>query len=111
METQTTINDSVQDNDKASPGKKKSFPPEFRNQVIGVCKSGVYASIPACAEAYGLSSKTLYRWLGEHHKSIAPSALSEQQAENANLKKELARARMENEILKKAAIYFANQAR
>jgi hypothetical protein len=39
------------------------------------------------------------------HKAIA-----EQQAEMSQFKKELARTKMENEILKKYAIYFANQA-
>jgi len=112
METQATVTNPVlNDNVKVQSGTKKAFPVEFKNQVIGVYKSGVYPNVPACAEAYGLSSKTLYRWLGEYEKSIAPSVLSEQQAENANLRKELARAKMENDILKKAAIYFANQAR
>ena len=112
METQATVSNSVQnDNVNVQAKNRKVFPVEFRNQVIGVYKSGVYDSIPACAEAYGLSSKTLYRWLDEHQKSTTPSAISEHQVENANLKKELARAKMENEILKKAAIYFANQAR
>jgi transposase-like protein len=55
--------------------------------------------------------QTLYRWLDEYNKQTTPSALSDQKEEIAKLKKELAQAKMENEILKKAAIYFANQAR
>ena len=94
--------------DQSKP--KKGFTLEFRNQVIGVYKSGVYDSVPACAAAYGISSKTLYNWLSKLNKNSTPSALAEQQAEIAALKKELARAKMENEVLKKAAIYFASQA-
>ena len=91
--------------------KNKPFPQEFREQVIGVYKSGVYDSVETCARAYNMSSKTLYSWLRKYNQLTTPQSLSEQQAELARVKKELAKAKMENEILKKAAIYFANQAR
>lgn len=109
MNTIIEPNNTEQGTTKQSKTKKE-FTPEFRNQVIGVFKSGVYDSVPACAAAYGISSKTLYNWLSKVNKNSTPSAISEQQAEIAALKKELSRAKMENEILKKAAIYFANQA-
>lgn len=88
----------------------KSYSQDFINQVVGVYKSGVYESIKDCANAYNVSVKSLYRWLKAVDVKSSPKAISEQQAELARLKKELARAKMENEILKKAAIYFANQA-
>lgn len=98
----------------AQPGSavksKREFTPEFKSQVIGVFNSGIYDSVPACAAAYGICSNTLYAWLSKHNKKSTPSAVAEQQAEIATLKKELSKAKMENEILKKAAIYFANQA-
>jgi transposase len=90
--------------------KKNFYSQEFKDQVIGVYKSGVYDSVAACAEAYSLCSRTLHGWLKKYNKKSAPTVVSEQQAENARLKKELVKARMENDILKKAAIYFANQA-
>ncbi len=107
MNNKTELNNV--NNSKANTNKVK-FTQEFKNQVIGVYKSGVYESVPACAAAYEISSKTLYGWLAKHTQNSTPSAVSEQQAEIAALKKELSRAKMENEILKKAAIYFANQA-
>ena len=88
----------------------KSYSPDFINQVVGVYKSGVYESVTDCAKAYGVSNKSLYRWLKDMDAKSTPKAISEQQAEMSRLKKELARAKMENEILKRAAIYFANQA-
>jgi transposase len=88
----------------------KSYPQNFKNQVIGVYKSVVYESVEDCAKAYGISNKSLYRWLKSLETKSTPGAILEQHAEMAKLKKELARAKMENEILKKAAIYFANQA-
>jgi transposase-like protein len=60
--------------------------------------------------AYNISCKTLHTWLYNYNKTITPTALTQQQEELSKLKKELSRAKMENEILKKAAIYFANQA-
>jgi transposase len=91
--------------------KKTLYPQEFKDQVIGVYKSGVYNSVPECAAAYNLCARTLYIWLDKYNKKSAPVAVSEQQLENSRLKKELANAKMENDILKKATIYFASQAR
>ena len=110
MSIQKTAENVEHPNQAVTPRSKKEFTLEFKNQVMGVFKSGVYDSVPACAAAYGISSKTLYGWLRKHNNNSTPTAISQQQAEIASLKKELARAKMENEILKKAAIYFANQA-
>jgi len=105
------IKDTVINNDAGSTKRDyKSYPQDFINQVVGVYKSGVYESIKDCANAYNISVKSLYRWLKTSEVKCSPKAISEQQAELTRLKKELARAKMENEILKKAAIYFANQA-
>ena len=106
MNTQNNILESAN-----GSNDKKSYPPEFKDQVIAVYKSGIYPSVAKCAEAYGVNENTLHGWLAKYNKRSEPAVISEQQAELAQLKKELARAKMENEILKKAAIYFANQAR
>lgn len=90
--------------------KKNQYPQEFKDQIIGVYKSGVYESVAACAEAYNLCSRTVHGWLKKYDKKSSPGFISEQQAELSRLKKELSRAKMENEILKKATIYFAKQA-
>lgn len=91
------INDSVIDNLKVKP--KKIYTQEFRDQVIGVYKSGVYGSVAACAKAYNICETTLSGWLRKYDRRSSPDFVSEQQAELARLKKELARAEMENEIL------------
>lgn len=89
---------------------KKSYPSEFKDQIVAVYKSGIYPSVAKCAEAYRVNENTLYGWFAKYNKRTEPAVISGQQTELAQLKKELARAKMENEILKKAAIYFANQA-
>lgn len=75
---------------------------EFKNQVIEVYKSGVYSTAKECAENYGINPKTFSRWLID---SCKPAANENQ--EFKSLQKENARLKMENEILKKAAAYFA----
>lgn len=105
----TNVNDNYVTNNKRTP--RKRYEPEFIQQVVGVYRSGVYASIDECATAYNVPKKTLFGWLNKHRKHTAPDLLAQQQEENARLKKELARAKMELDILKKASIYFASQAR
>jgi len=104
------LNNDVLSIEESGIKKKNNYPQEFRDQVIGVYKSGVYENVATCAEAYNICARTLHGWLKKYDKNSSPSVISEQQAELSRLKKELARARMENEILKKATIYFAKQA-
>lgn len=92
--------------DSDSAAIRKSYNPEFKRQILEVWESGAYASVPECAKSYGLNENTLYNWI--HKAKAKPSNTSN--PEITKLRKELARAKMELEILKKAAIYFANSA-
>jgi transposase len=103
-------NNTDKGNDANFNRSYKRVSQEFKDQVIGIYRSGVYNSVEDCARAYEISSNSLYRWLKRAESSSSPQAISEQQSELARLKKELSKAKMENEILKKAAIYFAKQA-
>lgn len=90
---------------------RKRYEPEFIQQIIGVYHSGVYTTIESCATAYGVHKKTLSGWLERHRRTVAPDSVLQHQAEISRLKRELSQAKMELEILKKASIYFASQAR
>jgi len=72
--------------------------------------SNVYSSVPECAKAYNINPNTLHGWIHKYNKQSKPKDVFNQAEELLKLKRELARAKMENDILKKAAIYFANQA-
>ena len=85
---------------------RKFYDADFRKNVIEVWSSGAYATITDCARNYGINENMLYNWI-RRYKS--PSETND--PEVVKLKKELARTKMELEILKKAAIYFANHAR
>ena len=95
------------ENESSVSSNRKSYDVEFRKQILEVWNSGAYTSAAECAKSYGLNENTLYNWI--HKSKSVPN--TESNAEVVKLKKELARAKMELEILKKAAIYFANHAR
>ncbi len=90
-----------------SKNGNNSYSPEFRQQVLDVWNSGAYASVPDCAKSYGVKESTLYTWISkDKYKSQAPA-----NPDFVSLKQENSRLKMELEILKKAAIYFAAHAK
>ncbi len=87
---------------------------EFRQEAVKlVIDEGL--SVHEAAKRLSLASTTLSNWmkackagkLGEVGKNHRP--LTDVEIENYRLKKELAEARMERDILKKAAAYFAKE--
>ena len=67
------------------------------------------------AEALGVNAMTLYSWVNKYYPNYkAATKISSKdidiEAENKQLRKELARVKEERDILKKAAAYFASQA-
>jgi len=87
---------------------------EFRQQAVQlVIQENL--SIPEAARRLNLPTNTLDNWmrkykagkLGEIGKNYRP--LTEVEMELARLKKELATVKMERDILKKAAAYFAKE--
>lgn len=88
---------------------RSAYTTEFKELAVKRVKVG--ESIPATAKELGLSDQTLRNWVkaagagkltGAGSKVVTPEAmeLSRLRAENAKLKRE-------NEIIKKAAAYFA----
>ncbi len=88
---------------------KTKYTDEFKQQVLSVYKSGVYETAVACAKAYGIKEATFYQWM--HRDSIIKPEKTAAELEVIQLRKALARANMELDILKKATIYFAKQAK
>jgi transposase len=67
--------------------------------------------IATVAKTLGLSEQTLHNWVkaagNGSLKNTTASTLSAEQMEISRLRSELARVKMERDILKKAAAYFA----
>ena len=67
------------------------------------------------ARSYGLVPQTVgswvKKWRKDHPESVDSEVGAEQSAENRRLRAELREARMEIELLKKAASFFAQESR
>ena len=91
---------------------KRSFTDEFKKDAVNLVVVEGY-SFARAADAVGVSSKSLREWYDKF--APEPEACGEDATvqqlrdENQRLRKELKRAEMEREILKKATAYFARE--
>ena len=92
--------------------KRRVFSEEFKQDAVRLVVSENY-TIAAAAKAVGVGEQSLRKW----HARLAPkpepcgenASLDELRVENQRLRRELRRAEMEREILKKATAYFAKE--
>lgn len=99
-------------------GKMTQYSSEFRREAVKLAQSTDKPTNQIAAEL-GIKVHTLYQWMSRAMKNkttriakIEPKSkhyYQDLERENKQLKKELRRAEMERDILKKAAAYFANQ--
>ena len=93
---------------------RRTFSDEFKQDAVNLVVKQGY-SFAAAARVVDVSSRSLREW----HAKLAPepedcdetSLLEELTAENKRLRKQLQRAEMEREILKKATAYFAKESK
>lgn len=95
-------------------GKKKTkFTKEFKSEAVKLVTKQGYKQSEA-AQNLGIDAKNLSRWIQESlpekpaSKFFNALTMTEQE-ELHQLRKEVKRLRMEREILKKAATFFANE--
>jgi len=104
-------------------GKKESVPNrrytgEFKTEAVRLALS---TGGNAAAKRLGIPQSTMTNWVRQSREgTLAPVAgaaapvkrpVSEVEAENARLRRELASAKLDLEIVKKAAAYFAKESR
>jgi len=89
----------------------RAYPQEFRDDVVAVARKG-QAPISQIAKDFGISEATLHNWLkkADVEDGIRPGVTSAEAAENRELRKRLRLVEQENEILRRAAAYFARDA-
>jgi transposase len=92
---------------------RRSYTDDFRNQAVALSDS---LGRTAAARKLGISVKSLANWVAEAKPSTAVRsskrrAVDEVEAELSRLRSENATLRMEREILKKAAAFFAKESR
>jgi len=96
--------------------KQKTFSPEFKLEAVRLLDKGDKTSAQLAREL-GVRRNQLYKWKDEvdaHGDQAFPGkgrrqSSESQAAENVRLKKELSRVKEENDILKKAAAFFAKE--
>lgn len=90
--------------------KVKAFPPEFRQRAVELYRmSG--RSIEVVAKELGVSSTTLSNWVRQSRIDSGESSgvSTVDREEVVRLRRENRRLEMENEILKRAAAFFARE--
>ncbi len=98
--------------DEQSKRKRPTYSDEFKRDAVRLVVDEGY-SIKAACSAVGVCDATLRAW----HRRLAPppepcgdgASVAELQEENKRLRKQLKRAELEREILKKATAYFAKE--
>jgi len=94
------------------PSKRRRYADDFKQDAVRLIVAEGY-SFKTAAQAVGVTEQTLRTW----HAKLAPkpepcgddATVAELQAENKRLRRELKRAELEREILKKATAYFAKE--
>ena len=88
----------------------KAFPLEFRRDVVAVARKGE-APLSQIAKDFGISESCLHRWLklADVDDGVRPGVTSSESAELRELKKRNKTLEQENEILRRAAAYFARR--
>lgn len=88
----------------------KAFPLEFRRDVVAVARKGE-APLSQIAKDFGISESCLYRWLklADIDDGVRPGVTSSEPAELRELRKRNKTLEQENEILRRAAAFFARE--
>ena len=93
--------------------ERRKFTPEFKREAVKLAAQPG-RSLSAVARELGVERSVLKRWVdnfaaGRYEKDQALPLKSAQQKELEQLRRDLAKARMERDILKKALGYFAKE--
>ena len=88
----------------------KAFPLEFRRDVVAVARASD-ESIAKVAKSFGISESCLQRWLAQAdvEDGKRPGVTVAESVELRQLRKRNRELEQENEILRRAAAYFAKE--
>ena len=86
----------------------KKFPPEFKRDVVRVARRGDL-TVPEVAADFDISEESVRRWVrqADVDDGVVDGQTSAEQNELVQLRRDKRRLEMENEILRRAAAYFA----
>jgi transposase len=89
----------------------KKFPPELKRDVVTVARRGDL-SVAEVAADFDVSVESVRRWMrqADIDDGIRDGLTTAEQSELVQLRRDKRRLEMENEILRRAAAYFAKDA-
>ena len=89
----------------------KAFPLEFRRDVVAVARKRE-STLTQIAKDFGISEACLHRWLkvADVEDRVRPGVTAAEAAELRDAKKRIRVLDQENEILRRAAAFFARDA-
>ena len=89
----------------------KRYPPEFKRDVVAVARTSGLTHTQI-AEDFGISEHSVYRWLkqADVDDGVSTGATTSEQEELVALRRRTRLLEQENEILRRAAAYFAKDA-
>ena len=92
-------------------GRRHRYGAEFRKSAVALVAEQNY-TVEQAAESLGITRDTLEYWLREHRRKHGPLNATEEsdlQKQIKQLQRENERLKLERDILKKAAAYFARE--
>jgi transposase len=86
----------------------KKFPPEVKRDVVRVARRGDLSQAEVAAD-FDISVESVRRWVrqADIDDGVADGQTSSEQSELVQLRRKLRRLEMEDEVLRRAAAYFA----
>ena len=89
----------------------KKFPPEFKRDVVSVARRGDLTVAEVAAD-FDISEESVRRWVrqADIDDGVRNGQTTAEQSEVVQLRRDKRRLEMENEILRRAAAYFAKDA-
>jgi transposase len=92
------------------PRSKPPYPPEFRNQMVEMVRSG--SSPDKLAREFKPTAQTIRNWVAQADRDEGrrqDGLTSSEREELRKLRREIRQLKVEREILKKAAAWFARE--
>lgn len=86
--------------------KRRLYDEDFKRNAVKLSYA-TSKTIEAFSEDLGINASILYRWRRNYTRDGEQTATADEQAQIRKLQIELAELKMENDMLKKAAAYFA----
>ena len=89
---------------------RKRYTPAFKAQAVELVAIG--KPVPEVAEEMGIGTSLLYKWTGKNPppgQTLGGEAQETNVAELARLRREVSHLKLENDILKKAAIILGTR--